>query len=341
MIAKLETPKNALMSYRPISFLPTISKIAERVILTRLKEEMDRLDFIPQHQLGFRKSHFPSQQLVRLTEHITGKINISTPTELVYKMRRANISRSLISIIQSYLAHRKFHVRIEDTASTTRPIQAGVPEGFILGPHLFNLYMADIPITVHSQLAQFADDTAIYISNHNKKFLTNQLQEDIETMSSYFRTRRININPAKSIAVFFQNSKKHNQPDPISVEGRIILWGKEAKYLGITLDETFTFKRYEKSTQEKSGTKSTQPQKKKFKLRSTRILRRAVQIPRNSWPLKCFSRNYTDPRQTHCRKIIQHLPENGHSRQFHCQRGNSIQSAESQTTGHCATQTQS
>ncbi|GJQ66664.1 hypothetical protein Trydic_g4632 [Trypoxylus dichotomus] len=270
MIRKPGKPSNDTNSYRPISLLPIISKIAERVILNRLNEATEELGIIPHHQLGFREGHSTTHQLVRLIEHITEKMNISTPTAaifldvekafdrvwhagLVHKMARARIPGPLIQLVRHYLTNRKFHVVVENEGSSTRLIKAGVPQGSVLGPHLFNLYMYDIPTLAHSKVTQFADDTAIYLSNRNRKHITMRLQEDIDALIKYFHAWRIKINPSKSTAVFFQGRRTHKIPEQISIEGLPIPWSKQAKYLGVMLDESLTYKHHAANIRKKIG----------------------------------------------------------------------------------------
>lgn len=129
LIKKPKKPKCDPTSYRPISLLSAISKIAERVIYTRLLAETEELNLLPQHQFGFRSRHSTTHQIIRLTEHINQQMNISTPTAavyldiekafdrvwhpgLVYKLKNAGIAEKLTRTIDSYLTNRKFHTRI-------------------------------------------------------------------------------------------------------------------------------------------------------------------------------------------------------------------------------------
>ncbi|GJQ86890.1 hypothetical protein Trydic_g19554 [Trypoxylus dichotomus] len=143
-------------------------------------------------------------------------------------MARARIPGPLIQLVRHYLTNRKFHVVVENEGSSTRLIMAGVPQGSVLGPHLFNLYMYDIPTLAHSKVAQFADDTAIYVSNRNRRHITMRLQEDIDALIKYFHAWRIKVNPSKSTAIFFQGRRTHKIPEQISIEGLPIPWRRRS-----------------------------------------------------------------------------------------------------------------
>ncbi|GJQ69278.1 hypothetical protein Trydic_g2277, partial [Trypoxylus dichotomus] len=190
---------------------PYISKIAERAILNRLNEATEELGIIPHYQLGFREGHSTTHQLVRLTEHITEKMNISTPTAAIFLDVEKAVDRTLSN-------KSEVHVVVENEART------------VLGSHLFNLYMYDIPTLAHSKVAQLADDTAINLSNRNsvtpcvcKRILTHYCLLPRE-----------------------ENSQN-------TIEGLRIPWSKQAKYLGVVLDESLTYKHHAANIRKKIG----------------------------------------------------------------------------------------
>ncbi|GFX02992.1 probable RNA-directed DNA polymerase from transposon BS [Trichonephila clavipes] len=166
-------------NYRPISLLSILSKAYEFVLLNRLNQHCIARNIIIPEQHGFVTQCSTVTQLLRVTELIhhgfqnnqaTGMLFVDIAKAfdkiwhdgLLSKMMRLGFSDQLIKIIHSYLNSREFRVRVENSLSTPRPILSGVPQGSLLGPKLFNLYINDIPKAVGVHLAMYADDTAIF-----------------------------------------------------------------------------------------------------------------------------------------------------------------------------------
>ncbi|GBM51582.1 putative RNA-directed DNA polymerase from transposon BS [Araneus ventricosus] len=150
------------VSYRPISLLPTLSKLGEKLILNRyLTRATKRRLPIPQ-QFGFTPQLSTTHQLLRVVEHINEGKNSNLATAaifldiakafdkvwiegLIHKLIAYKFPQYIIEIIQSYLTNRHFTVLVKNSDSTPRKLQACVPQGGILGPIIFVLYMNDIP----------------------------------------------------------------------------------------------------------------------------------------------------------------------------------------------------
>jgi retron-type reverse transcriptase len=152
MIAKPGKPPTETNSYRPISLLPALSKVFERLILKRLEETVPINDIIPMHQFGFRSNHSTIQQCHRIVNKIKesmegNKLCTSVILDirqafdkvwhkgLLYKLKK-NLSDQLYLIKKSYLSERYFQVKIKDELSAYHLIRAGVPQGSILFPFL-------------------------------------------------------------------------------------------------------------------------------------------------------------------------------------------------------------
>ncbi|GFX98787.1 probable RNA-directed DNA polymerase from transposon BS [Trichonephila clavipes] len=166
-------------NYRPISLLSSLSKAYEFVLLNRLNQHCIARNIIIPEQHGFVTQCSTVTQLLRVTELIHHGFQNNQATGILFvdiakvfdkiwhdgllsKMMRLGFSDQLIKIIHSYLRSREFSVRVENSLSTPRPILSGVPQGFFLGPKLFNLYINDIPKAAEVHSAMYADDTAIF-----------------------------------------------------------------------------------------------------------------------------------------------------------------------------------
>lgn len=183
------------ISYRPISLLPVLAKLFEAAIHTRLLRSASHV--IPDEQFGFRRAHSTSHQLVRVAEHISHNLNLRRSTGMVlldiekafdtvwhegllHKLLTLSIPIELVKLVQSYLTNRTFKVFLGDSYSQPRNIPAGVPQGSILGPFLFTLYVHDIPKQPRTSLACFADDTASFTSSTDEDLIISRLQLSLD-----------------------------------------------------------------------------------------------------------------------------------------------------------------
>lgn len=244
-------------NYRPISLLATMGKVLETIINNRLNQHLESNNIIIPEQFGFRKFHSTTQQLARLTDHISTHFNKNKNTglllldiekafdtvwrrALIYKLNNINTPHYLTKFINNYLTNRKFIVTINNNNSNIKEIAAGVPQGSILGPKLFLLYINDIPKHTNTNLALFADDTAVYATSGSKDLLLKQLQNHINILEPYYNKWKIKINVNKTeLLIFTHKDKKYNTKVKLFKEE--LKTTKQAKYLGLTLDTKLHF----------------------------------------------------------------------------------------------------
>ncbi|GFT73218.1 RNA-directed DNA polymerase from mobile element jockey [Trichonephila clavipes] len=176
-------------SFRPISLLPVLSKITEKIIQKRLCQHLNDNDVLIPQRHGFRAGLSTSHQLLRVVEYIksgfqdrksTGAVFLDIQKAfdrvwhvgLLYKLIKMNTPPHLIKLINSFLNNRSFTVKVNNTHSSNRIIIAGMPQGSSISPILFNIYVNDTPRTSQSTICMFADDTAILAQSNELQLVT-------------------------------------------------------------------------------------------------------------------------------------------------------------------------
>ena len=146
----------------------------------------------------------------------------------------------LIFFIKSYLSNRKFFIEKEQVKSYIKNVVAGVPQGSVLGPLLFILYINDLPITKDIALGLFADDTCILTSSFRIDTIISRLEKIGNKIIKYFAKWKISANPSKTMAVIFTKRRPciHRK---IVLHNTEIEWTDKVNYLGVVLDQRLNF----------------------------------------------------------------------------------------------------
>jgi hypothetical protein len=147
----------------------------------------------------------------------------------------------LIKLINSYLTNRKFRVLVEGELSTPREIEAEVPQGSLLAPILYSLYINDTSQTPGVHLAHFADDTCLYTTDRRDSYVLKKLQRGLKAMEGWCKKWNIKINDDKTQAVSFSERLRRVEAH-IMLKGRAITFVDTVKYLGVTFDRKITWK---------------------------------------------------------------------------------------------------
>lgn len=253
-------------SYRPISLLSAVSKLFERVILYRLENYISENNILPPVQFGFRRGHSTSHQLLRLINNIRANKAVSKSTAaafldiekafdnvwhggLIYKLCNYNTPTYLTKIICSYLNQRQFRVSLSGVDSDIFPIPAGVPQGSLLGPILYNIYTSDLPqLPVGGQFFVFADDTSITVKGRKVCELRSRLQRCLDAFDEYAAKWKIKLNASKTQAIIFRHRPTPRLIPPpeckLKVCGSPVDWSSLIVYLGLSVDANLTFRQH-------------------------------------------------------------------------------------------------
>lgn len=273
MLRKPGKPPNEAKSYRPISLLPTISKLFEKLLLQRLNRVIERKKLIPNHQFGFRQKHSTIDQVHRITDTIEKalekKLICSTifldvaqafdkvwHKGLIHKLNKM-LPKQYADVLKSYISERLFRVKQEDDYSELREVRAGVPQGSVLGPILYLLFTCDLPQPENVSVATFADDTAIMAIGSTLGEATNMLQDASDQIQQWTGKWKIKLNELKSVHINFTNKRIENSL-PVTLNGVVVPYANTAKYLGMTLDTKLRWKEHIRKKRAELGLKYRQ-----------------------------------------------------------------------------------
>ena len=250
-------------NYRPISILPAISKIFERLAYTGIHSFLQQNNILNENQFGFRKGYSTEMALASFVEKITSALDKGQQTIGVFldlkkafdtvnfhilfdKLNHIGIRGKSLELLQSYLGNRKQAVTISSFKSLFKEILCGVPQGSILGPLLFLIYINDLPNALESSFPiMYADDTNIFHSGTNITEIENALNNDLGTLSNWLSVNKLSLNLSKTHTMLFTLNGRLKQYKPIiKINNTELESTNSTTFLGVIIDQTFTWAKH-------------------------------------------------------------------------------------------------
>lgn len=254
--------KSCVDNYRPISVLPVLNKIVERVIYNRLFNFVsDKLDIVYSHQFGFRPKSGTENAAIEVANLVMRAIDqkkivtgvfmdlkkafdIVDHKKLLQVLENYGIRGPALKILASYLEDRRQIVKVENKLSEEKPITTGVVQGSCLGPLLFIIFINAIgSLQIKGKLFLFADD-AVLINVHNKCDNQNDeilrvIQNDMKPILNFFNQRGMILNALKTNYMVFTSSfDKTEFPHEMALTPNLVIKRvRTFKYLGLIIDE--------------------------------------------------------------------------------------------------------
>jgi len=225
--------KNEFSNYRPISVIPSFSKIFEKIISNRLLSYINKFDIFNPGQYGFRKNHSTHMAMLNRYDKVSEAVDNNEYTIgifidlsksfdtfnhdiLIKKLEMYGIRGIPNLLLRSYLENRKQYVNYNNVTSTLKPISCGVPQGSILGPLLFLLYINDMTSCCkYLQFLLFADDTNLFYSNSDLWQLMQIVNDELDLLSDWFKANRLSLNVKKTNYMMFGYKEVTNQCIPV------------------------------------------------------------------------------------------------------------------------------
>lgn len=266
--------RDCITNYRPISILPALSKILERIINVRLTRYLESKNLLSPNQYGFRNGKSTEQAVNKLTSYISDKLDGKTKcltifldlakafdtisvSVLLAKLERLGIRGTQLKLFESYLTDRYQCVRVGNVTSTDLPVTHGVPQGSILGPTLFLVYINDLTNLklTKGEIVSFADDTALLFSAVNWRDVFDAAQSGFNTVRKWLNDNVLTLNIDKTKYICFSIRPDldidHTYaiiPHECTPHGNCscskIERVESTKYLGVTIDRNLNFKEH-------------------------------------------------------------------------------------------------
>ena len=244
-------------NYRPISLLPVISKLLEKVIHKRVYAFLTQSDILYSSQYGFRHNHSTENAISQLTAAIINGfekkkwtlgvfLDLSKAfdtidhTILLTKLERYGIRGIALDWFKSYLSERSQYVDFKGVSSKPRSVTCGVPQGSVLGPLLFIIYTNDLPEVIkRADGLLFADDTTIYYTSDSIDELLSIINSELDSVTDWFRANKLSLNVSKTNFIIFQ-TRHLPIPDYSGLEIKLcnvnIKQVTSVKFLGALID---------------------------------------------------------------------------------------------------------
>ena len=259
------------VNYRPVSLTCILCKQMEHILASNIMAHLNKNNMLYDKQHGFRSKRSCETQLLEFSADVLETLQDRKQCDtvimdfskafdkvshdrLLYKLDRAGIDPNTRAWIKSFLSERSQKVVIDGVESNAVSVTSGVPQGSVLGPILFLMYIDDMPqYTQYSRVRLFADDTIVYLTVQSMDDC-NKLQEDLRNLERWERDWLMEFHPAKC-HVLRITRKKTKTSFPYSLHGQILQEVKSAKYLGVTISEDMTWNKHVDATAAKANKK--------------------------------------------------------------------------------------
>ena len=253
--------KNDVSNYRPISLLASFSKVYEKLMHNRVINFLDTHNLLCENQYGFRSGRSCEHALLNAKDTILSALSkkqiallllidfskafdLVEHPKLLSKLEHYGIRGQALNWFKSYLNDRKQFVSVGSSHSSTKPITFGVPQGSILGPLLFIIYINDLPqISELAKFIMYADDANIFIIGNSPDEVYNKLEILCSALIRWVDSNGLALNLKKTNYMIFSRQKSINYRDVV-ISGVTIERKTEARFLGVILDEKLSWSQH-------------------------------------------------------------------------------------------------
>ena len=245
--------KSKTCNYRPISLLSIFSKIFEKYLYNQINNFINKNNLLYKYQYGFQKKLSTDIALAQICENLSNKMDSDKITCSVFldlqkafdtvdhaillqKLYSYGIRGIAAKLLHSYLSNRQQVCIVNGQKSSSKQIICGVPQGSILGPLLFLLFINDLPEVCNFEVRLFADDACLIYSDVNPTNLQINVNNELARVDEWMKTNKLSINYSKSNYIIFTRKKSQTNYN-IDIQGNRLQRVSQTKYLGVIINE--------------------------------------------------------------------------------------------------------
>ena len=259
--------KQFIKNYRPISLLPICGKIFEKIIFNNLYSYLTVNNLITKKQSGFRPGDSITNQLLyqlvneihqafenpKSLEVCAVFLDISKAFDkvwhdgLIFKLKQNGVYGSLLMFFQNYLNNRKQRVVLNGSYSSYSTVESGMPQGSVLGPLLFLIYINDLERNIKSNIRFFVDDTMLFSIVKYPTISANNLNHDLDIIQQWAYQWKMEFNPdptKQATEVLFSCKKSSPNHPQLIFNGIAVAKVNDQKHLGLILDSRLSFEKH-------------------------------------------------------------------------------------------------
>jgi len=255
-------------NYRPVSVIGTIPKILERYIQDKMTEHIDKClsTIISAYRKHYSSNHVLISMIEKWKQYMDNKkfvgavlMDLSKAFDcvphdlLIAKLHAYKFDMDALILFYSYLKNRKQCVKINNIFSSFMVLISGIPQGSILGPILFNIFLNDLIYFIKSDLGNFADDNTISDADKYIPKLIKKLEDESNNAIEWFQNNLMIVNPDKFQAIIFNKNSNNMDPHTLKFGNHVIQTSPEVSLLGIEIDSKLNFKKHIKHLVKNAG----------------------------------------------------------------------------------------
>uniref|UniRef100_A0A8R1E9I7 Reverse transcriptase domain-containing protein n=1 Tax=Caenorhabditis japonica TaxID=281687 RepID=A0A8R1E9I7_CAEJA len=225
MLPKPGKDPSEIKSFRPVSLLSPVAKVLERIILERIRREIE-----PEHgEAGMPYDHDMSGH--------EGSLDTISIAKLLCGLEDAIADKKVCGWLGNYLHKRRINVQYDDVKSNWLTLKGGVPQGAVISPNLFNFFIRDVPAIPDTKIITYADDMTLLVQDPLLSKAAEESQDALDSLQKWFKEKHLDISAGKSTVTIFTADTKEFKYDPgLKWEGSVIPMQNRTRLLGVELD---------------------------------------------------------------------------------------------------------